>query len=118
MDKYASAKESTNKATSVVKSFLDALNKSDFQKAREFIHENLSFIGVLGKVDGADTYISQMEKMQLKYDIRKIFTNEPDVAVFYDIKMGEQNVFAAGWYSLDGDLIHTIRVVFDPRNVM
>ena len=118
MDRYTTAKESANKSTTVVKTFLDAINNLDFEKARECVSPNLQFMGVMGKVDGADAYFEQMKKMQLKYDIRKIFSSEADVAVFYDIKMGEEKILAAGWYGFKNDLIRTIQVVFDPRKVL
>ena len=118
MDKYTTAKESTTKSTSVVKTFLDAINNQDFSKARECVSDDLKFIGVMGKVDGADEYFNQMQKMKLKYDIRKIFSSEADVAVFYDIKMGQETILAAGWYGFKDNLIKSINVVFDPRKLL
>ncbi|RYG00944.1 MAG: nuclear transport factor 2 family protein [Chitinophagaceae bacterium] len=113
MDSYAAAKETKNKSTSVVRTFLDAVTNHDFEKARSMVADDLKFIGVKATVEGADEYFNQMKQMKLKYDIRKVFSSENDVAVFYDIKMGDETVLAAGWYGFQGDLIKTIQVVFD-----
>jgi pentatricopeptide repeat protein len=118
MDRYATVKESTAKSTTVVRTFLEAINNLDFEKARECVADDLKFIGVMGNVDGADDYFDQMKDMKLKYDIRKVFSSENDVAVFYDIRMGEETILAAGWYGFKDNVIKTIHVVFDPRKVM
>lgn len=118
MDKYTTAKEAATKPVTVLKDFLDALNARDFEKARECVTNDVQFMGVLGTVDGIDAYIGQMEEMQLKYAVRKMFSSDQDVAVFYDITMGEEKIFAAGWYSFKNDKINRIQVIFDPRKVI
>lgn len=105
-------------AKDVVLSFLKALNESDFKEARNYVHDNLSFVGVLGKRDGADAYFRDMEKMKLKYDIKKVFVDRDDVCVLYDIDMGGTKVFTTGWYKVKQNRIESFRVVFDPRPVM
>jgi hypothetical protein len=118
MDKYTAAKELVTMPLTVVKNFLESINNLDFAKAREYVSNDLQFLGVLGNVDGADDYFAQMEKMQLKYDVRKMFASDADVAVFYEIKMGEEKVLAAGWYGFKHEKINRIQVVFDPRKVL
>jgi SnoaL-like protein len=118
MDKYSIAKESVSKNLTVLRAFLDAVNNLDFKAARECVTNDLQFKGVLGEVNGADAYFEQMEKMQLKYSIHKMFSSDQDVAVFYDIKMGEHDILSAGWYSFKNDKINRIQVIFDPRKVI
>jgi hypothetical protein len=118
MDKYTAAKESATRPLTVVKTFLEAINKLDFQTARDCVSNDMQFLGVLGNVEGADEYFRQMEKMQLKYDVRKMFASDADVAVFYDITMGNEKVLAAGWYGFKHEKINRIQVVFDPRKVL
>ncbi|WP_295121630.1 nuclear transport factor 2 family protein [uncultured Chitinophaga sp.] len=101
-----------------VLSFLDALNSEDFAKARSYLADDMKFIGVLGTREGADVYISDMEKMKFKYRIVKSFVEGSDVALFYDIDMDGTSVFAAGWYELENAKIKQFRVLFDPRPVM
>ena len=105
-------------AKDVVLAFVDALNRSDFQAARKCVAEDLKFEGALGTREGADVYFRDMERMQLKYSVKKIFTDDTDVCFFYDITMASVTVFCAGWYRLSKGKIRSIRVVFDPRPVL
>lgn len=102
----------------VVLAFVDALNRSDFQTARSCTAEDLKFVGVLGSRDGADAYFHDMERMNLKYDVKKALADGDDVCLFYDITMGNVTVFCAGWYQLSNGKIRSFRVVFDPRPVL
>ena len=101
-----------------VLSFLEALNKDDFQTARKYVTEDLKFIGVLGTREGADSYFKDMERLRLKYNIKKIFADGDDVSVFYEINMSGTAVFSAGWYHLEQGKIKWFQVVFDPRPVL
>lgn len=98
--------------------FITALNDENFALAREQVHEDMSFHGVLGMRDGADAYFKDMERMRLKYDILRTFAEDDDVCVLYNIDMGGNKVYSSGWYQLrDGKIAH-FRVVFDPRPVL
>lgn len=105
-------------AKDVVLSFLKALNESNFKEARKYVHDDLSFTGVLGKREGADAYFRDMEKLQLKYEVQKIFGDREDVCVFYDIDMSGTTVYSSGWYKIKQNKIESFRVVFDPRPVI
>lgn len=102
----------------VVLTFVDALNRSDFDAARKCVTEDLKFEGVLGSREGGDAYFRDMKHMNLKYDVKKAVADGDDVCVFYDIKMSGVTVFCAGWYQLSGGKIRSFRVVFDPRAVL
>jgi len=105
-------------AKEVVISFLKALNSEDFKAARIFADDNIKFIGVLGSRDGAEAYFKDMEKMKLKYDVKKIFVDNNDVCVFYDINMSGKNIFSCGWYHVDNGKINWFKVLFDPRPIL
>lgn len=107
--------EITIESVTTVTAFLKALNNEDFKNARRYLSDDVSFAGVMGTRDGGDTYIGDMEKMKFKYDIKNIWVDEDDVAVFYDIDMGKATILCSGWYHLKDGKINSIRVVFDPR---
>ena len=110
--------EITIESVTTVTAFLKALNNEDFKKARRYLSDDVNFIGVMGTRDGGDNYISDMEKMKFKYDIRKIWGDEDDVSVFYDIDMGDTTLFCAGWYHLSNGKRNAIKVLFDPRPLL
>lgn len=105
-------------AKSTVLSFIDALNNEDFKSARNLTTDDLKFEGVMGTRDGADAYFADMEKMKLKYDVKKVFADEDEVAVFYDVKMSGENILCVGWYHLEEDKIRSFKVIFDPRPIL
>jgi len=105
-------------AKEIVMSCIKALNEEDFKIARKYITEDFSFMGVLGSRDGAEAYFSDMEKMKLKYDIKKVFVNENDVCLLYDLTMSGIVLFGCGWYHVKGDKIDSLKVVFDPRPIL
>ncbi|MGH9512643.1 MAG: nuclear transport factor 2 family protein [Terriglobales bacterium] len=102
----------------VVLAFVDALNRADFQAARECVTDDLNFVGALGSREGADAYFRDMERMRLKYDVKKAFAEDDDVCLFYDVTMSGITAFCAGWYRLSQGKIRSFRVVFDPRPVL
>ena len=106
-------------AGQVVTSFINALNAGDFASAKNYVKETLTFEGVMGSRHGAAAYFKDMEHMKFKYDVRKMFVNGDDVAVFYDIDMGGgKNIFSAGWYHLEDGKIGNFKVLFDPRPLL
>src|SRR5690349_1521766 len=102
----------------IVLSFLKALNENDFKTARRFVQDDLLFEGVLGSRDGAEAYFNDMERMKLKYEVKKVFVDREDVCVLYDIDMSGEKIFTCGWYKIKENKIASLRVVFDPRPVL
>ncbi|MGM9475732.1 nuclear transport factor 2 family protein [Pedobacter sp. GSP4] len=102
----------------VVLDFIKALNAEDFDLARQQLHDDMTFKGVMGERHGAETYIGDMEKMKFKYDIKKVFVDGEEVSLWYDIKMGQKTIFAAGWYKVEAEKIKSFQVIFDPRPIL
>jgi hypothetical protein len=106
-------------AKEIVLTFIDALNKEDFEKAAQCLSEDMIFDGVMGKRNGAESYISDMKKMKFKYEIEQTFENANDVCVLYNINMsGKATIFTCGWYQVAHGKIEKLKVVFDPRPLL
>jgi SnoaL-like domain len=105
-------------AKEVVMSCVDAINKEDFKKARQYVAEDMSFVGVLGSRQGADSYFHDMERMRLKYDVKKVFVDGNDVCLFYDLTMSEKTILVCAWYEVQGGKIRSLKVAFDPRPLL
>jgi hypothetical protein len=73
---------------------------------------------VLGSRNGATAYFNDMEKMKLKYDVKKSFVSGNDVCLLYDITMSGITIFGCGWYHVQCNKINSLKVVFDPRPVI
>jgi limonene-1,2-epoxide hydrolase len=102
----------------VVMAFINALNDEDFTTAREQLADGMRFDGVMGSRDSADAYISDMTRMKFKYNIKKLFADENDVCLLYDINMGAVTIFTCGWYHVEDGKISSLKVVFDPRPLL
>lgn len=101
-----------------VLSFIEALNKENFDVARQFLTDDMKFEGVMGTRDGAEAYIADMKRMKFKYAIKKVFIDGDDVCLFYDINMGNATLFCCGWYKVTDAKISWFKVVFDPRPLL
>jgi len=111
----------TNHALStreLVNAFIEALNEEDFATARNYVQDDFSFDGVMGKRNSADAYFKDMEKMRFKYDIKKTFADGDDVCLLYDINMQGTTIFTCGWYKVKDGKIQSLKVVFDPRPIL
>lgn len=105
-------------AKEVVLSCVDAINAEDFKIARKYVSDDMTFKGVLGSRNGAEEYFEDMEKMKLKYNLRKTIAEGNDVCLFYDVNLSGAKVFCCGWYHVEDGKIKSLRVVFDPRPVL
>jgi SnoaL-like protein len=106
-------------AKEIVLAFIEALNNEDFEKAAAYLRENMIFDGVMGKRNGAESYMSDMKKMNFKYEIQQTFENANDVCVLYNINMsGKATIFTCGWYHIAHGKIKKLKVVFDPRPLL
>jgi hypothetical protein len=109
----------TSEPKDIVLSFLDALNTEDFETVRSLLADDMTFDGVMGKRDGADAYVGDMQKMKFKYELIKAFADGNDVCVLYNIDMGKGDpIYSAGWYTVKYGKIKTFKVVFDPRPLL
>lgn len=105
-------------AREVVLSFIDALNKEDYQSARQCLSDDFTFKGVMGTRNGADAYMKDMEKMKFKYDLKKAAVEGNDVSLLFDFTQKGITLQASGWYHLNDGKIHDYTVIFDPRPLL
>jgi limonene-1,2-epoxide hydrolase len=118
METVKGSKPRVSQEKEIVLAFLDALNNEDFKTARYYLSDDMVFNGVLGHRDGADIYVDDMKKMKFKYKVLKAFADGNDVCVLYDIDMGGETIYTAGWYKVRDNKIKSLRVVFDPRPIV
>src|SRR5882757_2592960 len=118
MIKEKSAGLSQLSAKDVVMTCIKALNAEDFGAAREYVNDDMEFEGVMGSRHGADAYFQDMQKMRLKYHVKKAFEDGNDVCLLYDLDIDGKTIFGCGWYHLKRGKISRLQVVFDPRPLL
>jgi len=105
-------------AREVVMACVNAINQEDFKTTRQYVSDDMSFVGVLGSRQGADSYFADMERMRLKYDVKKVFVDGNDVCLFYDLSISGTTIFVSAWYQVTEGKIQSLKVVFYPRPLL
>jgi hypothetical protein len=108
-------KISTNEPKEVVLRLGKALNDESFQIARRYVSDDMKYVGPFGSRDGAEAYLQEIERLRLKFDIQKIFADDENVCVLYDITVSGITLFACGWFQVNAGKVSSLRVTFDPR---
>ena len=111
---------SNSDARKVVDAYRKAWDKGHWTKARELLHDDLSFAGPIDTFDNADDYLAAIQGLsQIKKGTKthKVFVDGNDVAVFYDLlvvlPVGSAPV--AEWFRVSRGKIRQIQVIFDAR---
>jgi SnoaL-like domain len=111
-------KISTNEPKEVVLRLGKALNDESFQIARRYVSDDMKYVGPFGSRDGAEAYLQEIERFRLKFDIQKIFADDKNVCVLYDITVSGITLFACGWFQVNAGRVSSLRVTFDPRPLL
>ena len=111
---------SAKSAKEIVMEYLQALvERRDFQSARSYISDNISYVSPLNSFDRAEPYLKYNEHLNLpKFDIKKVFVDGQDVCLLYEMNLGTPPVplLVCLWARVNDDgKISSYRVVFDPR---
>lgn len=93
---------------------LDAINCEDFESARECLEDNFRFQEFLFSYTGSQLYLERIEKMDMKFKIRKIFADEENVCVVYDMTINSNNEMAGcGLYGFNNKKIVSLELFSD-----
>jgi ketosteroid isomerase-like protein len=108
------------KPIDIVQGFQQAVAKGDLDKARAFLHDNLSFRGPFDTFERPEPYLEALKRLALiieRIEPRKIFVDDDDVCVLYDMvtRSAAGTAFIVEWFQVRGERIAAIRAVFDPR---
>jgi SnoaL-like domain len=103
---------------SLVEGLANALNDHDLTCARSYLADDLHFVGVFGPpIEGADAYLDAMSRLGARQTILKCLAECDEVACFYELSLPARRdvkLFGCGWFTIGGDRIKSLRVVFDP----
>jgi hypothetical protein len=107
-------------AKDVVMSYQEAMGKGDWKAARAHLKDDLEFHGPLDTFHKADDYLAALQRlypMVEKVDVKRVFAEGHDVAILCDLhfKPPMPTMYVVEWYSVEGEKISRVQVVFDPR---
>jgi hypothetical protein len=106
-------------AAQVGEGFFDAWTSKDFQRARAFLHDDVSFTGPIDKFSDADSYLASLQRLGGLVDgvdKHKVFVDGDDVCVIYDLRSALLPTSrVCDWYRVRDGKIDRVSVVFDAR---
>jgi limonene-1,2-epoxide hydrolase len=100
----------------VVMSYIDALDRLDYDGALQFLSGDVRVRGPAGETFGVPKgFIAMLRKYHGRYDIKKTFVDGDDVSLWYDLKTTDTTVWMASWYQVKDGKIVRIQTIFDPN---
>ncbi|MGA9295999.1 MAG: nuclear transport factor 2 family protein [Nitrososphaeraceae archaeon] len=108
---------SVKSARDIVMEYIQATERQDFQSARGYLRDNMTYVSPVNSFDRAEPYLKYnlhlYETGQLvKFDIKKEFADSNDVCILHELN----SQLVCVWYHVDDDgKISSIKVIFDPR---
>jgi hypothetical protein len=110
---------SVKSAKNIVMEYLQAAERRDFQTARGYLSDNISYVGPLNSFDRVEPYLKYLEHLNLpKFEYKKVFEDGNDVSLLYELKVGTPQVtsLVCLWAHVGDDgKIRSFRLIFDPR---
>jgi hypothetical protein len=109
--------ETAKSAKDVVMKFIQATERQDFQSARGYLNDNVSYMSPLNSFDRAEPYLKYNLHLYrtgqlVKFDIKKEFADRNDFCILHEWN----SQLVCVWYHVDDDgKISSIKVIFDPR---
>ena len=108
-------------AAKVATAYFDAWKVNDFDTMRSLVDDDITFVGPLAQLEGAQDYmegIKGMSRITSEIVIRKTFVDGPDVLTWYDLHTRVASpVAVANWLHIEEGKITSLRVAFDAREL-
>jgi limonene-1,2-epoxide hydrolase len=109
---------SIGQAEEVVLNLGKALNDGDFERARNFVHDEFAYIGPFGSRHGTEAHLREIERLGLTFDIKKISADGSDVCAIYAISVPGMSclpvatgeLFACGLFQIQNGKVSSLRV--------
>ena len=111
---------SAKSAKEIVMEFIDATERQDFQSARGYLRDDMTYVSPANSFDRAEPYLKYNLHLYqtgqlVKFDIKKEFADSNDVCIIHEIN----SQLVCVWYHVDdGGKISLIKVIFDPRQFL
>jgi len=111
---------SVKSAKEIVMEYTHATERLDFQAARGYLKDNVSYVSPVNSFDRAEPYLKYNQHLYqtgqlVKFDIKKEFEDGNDYCILHEYN----SQLVCVWYHVDDDgKISSVKVIFDPRQFM
>ncbi len=104
-----------------LRNFYDAVKRRDLGRARQYLHDDLLFIGLFETYRSAEQYLSALSgllQVTVRLEVKKIIAEGEDAAIFFELETkapAEATVLVAEWHQFRGGKISHVESAFDGR---
>ena len=111
---------SAKSARDIVMEFIQATERQDYQSARGYLSDNMTYVSPVNSFDSAEPYLKYNLHLYqtgqlVKFDIKKEFTDSNDVCIIHELN----SQIVCLWYHVDDDgKISSLRVILNPRQFL
>ena len=108
-------------AGAVLKQFYDAVQQRDMRKARTYLDDNLTFVGLFETYPSADAYIAtftQLMQIVTRLDMKVIIGEGDNAAIFFELETtapAAATTLVAEWHQTKNGKIVRAQSAFDGR---
>jgi hypothetical protein len=105
----------------ILKNFYAAVMKRDLKSARNYLNDELIFLGLFDTYHSADEYIAALTKLlqiTVRLDVKKIIAEGNDAAVFLELETkapAAATTLVAEWHQVKNEKISHVESAFDGR---
>ena len=105
----------------ILKKFYDAVQRRNMAEARQYLHNDLMFVGLFETYRSADKYLSALTgllQVTVRLDVKKIIAEGDDAAIFFELETkapAEGTVLVAEWHQFKNGKIAHVESAFDGR---
>jgi hypothetical protein len=105
----------------ILKRFYAAAQRRDMTEARQYLDDNLLFVGLFETYRSADEYIATftgLVQITVRLDVKKIIAEGNDAAIFFELEAkapAEGTVLVAEWHQFKNGKISHVESAFDGR---
>jgi ketosteroid isomerase-like protein len=113
--------ESTMNAGTILELFYDAVQRRDMAKARTYLDDNMTFVGLFETYPNADAYIAtftQLMQIVTRLDVKTIIGEGDNAAIFMDMVTTAPvpaTTLVAEWHQTRDGKIVRAQSAFDGR---
>ena len=100
----------------IVLKYIQNLDSLEYDKAKNYLNDKIKISGPAGEQFSNPTdFIKMLQVYNGKYDVKKVFFDDNEVCVLYNIITESVVAFMSSWYIIENEKIVFIKTIFDSK---
>ena len=103
-------------AKDIVQEYITKLDNFEYENAKIYLSDKIKISGPAGEqFTNPDDFITMLENFKGKYDVQKVFFDDNEVCVLYNLRTDSVVTFMSSWYKIESEKIISIKTIFDSK---